>query len=385
MSEDKKRVVVLGGGRVGAAMVKDLAADGDLEITLVDAFDAALEPFADDPTVTCEKADLSMADEVRRVVGSHDLVIGAVPGPMGFATVRAVIEAGKDIVDISFFEEDAFELNALAHDRGVVALMDCGVAPGASNLILGRMLEQLDTVDSFACYVGGLPVARAWPFEYKAPFSPIDVIAEYTRPVRLREHGTDVTRPALGRSEFLHFDGIGTLEAFETDGLRTLMRLTDVPNMIEKTLRFPGHREKMEILRETGFFGEEPITLKDGTTVRPLDVTAQLLFDQWRAQPDEQEFTVLRVILEGREGDQRVRHTFDLYDRTDTATGTSSMARTTGYTCTAMARLVTGGHFKEVGISPPEVVGRDQGCYDRIMADLEARGVKYHQKVEQLG
>ena len=385
MSENQKRVVVLGGGRVGAAMVRDLAADGDLEITLVDASDSVLDAFADDSDVTCEKADLSKADEVRRVIGSQDLVIGAVPGPMGFATVRTVIEAGKDIVDISFFEQDAFELDDLAREKGVVALVDCGVAPGASNLILGRMLEQLDAVDSFACYVGGLPVARDWPYEYKAPFSPIDVIAEYTRPVRLREHGRDVVRPALGRSELLNFDGIGTLEAFETDGLRSLMRLTEVPNMIEKTLRFPGHREKMEILRETGFFGEQPLTLRDGTTVRPLDVTAQLLFDQWRAQPGEEEFTVLRVILEGREGDQSVRHTFDLFDRTDPVAGTSSMARTTGYTCTAMARLVTDGHFKDTGISPPEIVGRDQGCYDRVMAYLEARGVEYHQKVELLG
>ena len=227
-------------------------------------------------------------------------------------------------------------------------------------------------------------MAREWPYEYKAPFSPIDVIAEYNRPVRLRENGQDVVRPALGRPERLDFDGIGTLEAFETDGLRSLMRLPQVPNMVEKTLRYRGHREQMELLRATGLFGEEPITLRDGTQVRPLDVTAHLLFDQWHAEPGEPEFTVLRVLIDGVENGEAKRFTFDLYDRTDPETGTSSMARTTGYTCTAMARLVADGHYRDVGISPPEVVGRDRACYDRVMAELEARGVRYRQTVEDL-
>ena len=377
------RIVVLGGGRVGAAMVRDLVADGDFEVTLVDASQSTLDGFKDEP-VRCEHADLSSAAEVQRVVADQDLVIGAVPGPMGFDTVKAVIEAGKNIVDISFFEQDAFELHALAEEKGVIALVDCGVAPGASNLILGRMEEELDSVESFACYVGGLPVARTWPYEYKAPFSPIDVIAEYTRPVRLREYGQDVVRPALGRSEMLHFDEIGTLEAFETDGLRSLMLTSKIPNMIEKTLRYPGHREKMEVLRDTGFFDEEPMALRDGTTVKPVDVAAELLFKQWQSQPGEEEFTVLRVIVEGTKDGQKKRHTFDLFDRTDKATGTSSMARTTGYTCTAMARLVAGGHFQTVGISPPEKVGCLKDCYDRIMADLEARGVRYKETVEDV-
>ena len=375
------RAVVLGGGRVGAAMVRDLAADDTFDVTLVDASEATLAHFSGED-VTCDKADLSRAEEVRRVVADQDLVIGAVPGPMGFETVRTVLEAGKNIVDISFFEQDAFELQEAAEKHGVVCLVDCGVAPGASNLILGRMEAELDAVSSFVCYVGGLPVARRWPYEYKAPFSPIDVIAEYTRPVRLREHGRDVVRPALGRPEMLHFDGIGTLEAFETDGLRSLMKTSDVPTMVEKTLRYPGHREKMQMLRDTGFFAEEPTTLRDGTTVRPVDLTAELLFKEWKAEPGEEEFTVLRVIVEGVRDGRSVRHTFDLFDRTDAATGTSSMARTTGYPCTGATRLVAAGKYKHAGISPPEFLGRADGCFDAILRDLEARNVTFD--IEQI-
>lgn len=377
------RLVVLGGGRVGAAMVRDLMADEQFEVTLVDASQTGLDAFRDDD-VECRLADLRHPEEVRRVVEDQDLVIGAVPGPMGFATVQSVIEAGKNMVDISFFEEDAFRLHPLAQEKGVTVLVDCGVAPGASNLMLGRMEAELDEVDSFVCYVGGLPVERSWPFEYKAPFSPIDVIAEYTRPVRLREQGRERIRPALGHPELLHFDGIGTLEAFETDGLRSLMETSKVPSMVEKTLRFPGHREKMQMLRDSGFFSEEPLTLPDGSKVRPVDVTAELLFRQWQAEPGSEEFTVMRVIVEGRQDARRVRHTFDLLDRTDPKTGTSSMARTTGYTCTAMARLVANGQFRDIGVIPPEQVGRRSECYHQVMADLRARGVEYRGSKEAL-
>lgn len=373
------KIVVLGAGRVGAAMVRDLASQDDLEVTAVDFSQQALDGLHH---VETEQADLGDAGEVARLAAAHDLVVGAVPGPMGFATARAVIEAGTPLVDISFFEEDAFALDALARRRGVPALVDCGVAPGLSNLVLGHLETTLDSVESFACYVGGLPVERRAPFEYKAPFSPIDVLAEYTRPVRLREHGRAVQRPALGRPERLDVDGVGTLEAFETDGLRTLMVTSQVPNLIEKTLRYPGHRRLMEVLRESGFLDEERVTLRDGTELAPIDLTAHLLFPLWQLREGEEELTVMRLVVHGAQDGKAVKLTYDLIDRTDVATGTSSMARTTGYTCTAMVRLLADGLWHRPGVAPPEIIGRDERCHDRVIDYLAQRGVVLRQRLE---
>jgi len=305
--------------------------------------------------------------------------VGAVPGFLGFATLKAVLEADKDVVDISFFNEDPFLLDGLARERGRIAIVDCGVAPGCSNLILGRMAAELDRVDSFACYVGGLPVVRTWPFELKAVFSPIDVIAEYTRPARFKRFGEMVILPALTEVEPVDFPGVGTLEAFNTDGLRTLLRM-DVPSMVEKTLRYPGHAEKMRMLRETGFFGTELLEA-GGARVRPLDVTAKLLFASWQLGPGEEDFTVMRIVVEGEKGGRRSRHTWDLLDRFDRQTGTTSMARTTGYTCTAAVRMVAAGLYDHKGISPPELVGRDAGAYAFMMSELAARGVVFRETV----
>jgi saccharopine dehydrogenase-like NADP-dependent oxidoreductase len=224
--------------------------------------------------------------------------------------------------------------------------------------------------------VGGLPEVRMQPYEYKAPFSPIDVIAEYTRPARFRRGGRDVTMPALSEVEPIDVDGVGTLEAFNTDGLRSLLRLP-VPDMVEKTMRYPGHADRMRMFRETGFFDEAPVRV-GGADVRPIDVTARLLFDAWQYLEGERDLTAMRVIVEGVERGSGVRYTYDLLDRHDDATGTSSMARTTGYTCTAAVRLVAGGRFLETGITPPERLGADPARFEFIFDDLAGHGVHYH-------
>ncbi|MFQ5578522.1 MAG: saccharopine dehydrogenase family protein, partial [Anaerolineae bacterium] len=267
------RITVLGAGRVGAAIVRDLARETNFRVTAVDARRKALERLVQEAPVAVAQADLQEPAQVAEVVAGAELVICAVPGFMGFRTLQAVIEAGKNVVDISFFPEDPFTLDGLARARGVTAVVDCGVAPGLSNILAGHAAARLDRLERFTCYVGGLPKERRWPFEYKAVFSPLDVLEEYTRPARFVAHGEVVTLPALSDVELLNFPGTGTLEAFNTDGLRTLLRTLDAPFMREKTLRDPGHAALMRVFRESGFFRTDPIEV-NGQPVRPLNVTA---------------------------------------------------------------------------------------------------------------
>ncbi|MEJ2185747.1 MAG: saccharopine dehydrogenase C-terminal domain-containing protein [Gemmatimonadota bacterium] len=371
----KTSVVVLGCGRVGSAIVRDLDADGDFLVTAVDTAATTLDRLRDTDAERVT-ADLSDPDEIFRVIGDADLVVGAVPGAMGHATLRAVIEAGRDVVDISFVPEDPFTLDALAKERGVTALVDCGLAPGLSNLLLGRMEAELDRVDRFRCLVGGLPLERRMPFQYKAPFSPADVIEEYTRPARLREGGRDVERAALSEVELVDLPGIGTLEAFNTDGLRTVLRTSDVPWMVEKTMRYPGHADLMRAFRETGLFDTQPVDT-NGITFAPRDLTSRLLFEHWRFEDGEPDVSVMRVEVHGELDGAPAHRVFDLLDHYDPATGTSSMARTTGYTCTATVRLVAAGLYREPGIAAPEVLGRDADAFTFLMDRLAERHIVF--------
>lgn len=375
------RVVILGGGMIGATMAWDLRREPGLDVTLSDV---SAEALARAQGVRTLQADLSDPRAVQQLAQGFDLVVGALPSRFGLATLAAVIEAGRPYVDISFMAEDALQHDALARARGVTAVVDCGVAPGLSNMMVGHAAARLERAEQVEIYVGGLPAERRWPFEYKAGFAPHDVIEEYTRPSRIVEHGREVVREALSEPELLDFPGIGTLEAFNTDGLRSLVKTIDAPFMKEKTLRYPGHIALMRAFRETGLFSKEPICV-NGVTVRPLDVTAALMFPKWTFGPGEADLTVMRVSVEGRRGGRRVRYAWDLLDRYDPATGFRSMSRTTAFPATIVARLLAQGAFRQPGVHPPERLGREPGLLEGVIAGLAERGVSVRGGEEDLG
>ncbi len=369
----KKKLAVLGAGLVGKAIAIDLAKKYD--VTSVDINEETLKEV-DQHGIKTRRADLGNAEQLRSFLEPFDLVIGAVPGFMGFQTVHTVIEANKCMVDISFFPEDPFELDAFAKKNQVTIVTDCGVAPGMGNIILGYHNSRMK-IHSYECLVGGLPLIREWPFEYKAVFSPIDVIEEYTRPARYVQNGAVIIKEALSDPELIHFEGVGTLESWNSDGLRSLIRtMPNIPNMIEKTLRYPGCIEYLRVLRETGFFSYDEIEVK-GMKIRPIDVTAKLLFPKWKLKPGEEEFTVMRIRISGEENGREKSYEYNLLDHTDKATNTLSMARTTGYTCTAAVNLVLEEKFSRKGISPPEFLGEDEVNFRFVMEYLEKRGVSY--------
>jgi saccharopine dehydrogenase-like NADP-dependent oxidoreductase len=314
-----------------------------------------------------------------RAVDGADIVIGSVPGFMGYAMLERVIRAGKNIVDISYFPEDPFGLNDLAEEKRVTAVVDSGVAPGMANIILGDHMRKME-VTRYECYVGGIPKSRNAPFEYKSPFPVLEVLEEYAGSGSMVEDGKVVVRPMLSETMTIDLDRVGTLACLNSDGLRTLIRTTDIPDMFEKTLRYPGHVDMMRIFKDAGFLNLTPIQVKDAS-VRPIDVTASLLSPLWRYEPGEADLTVMRLVISGVENGKPATYTYDLYDEYDPATGVLSMARTTGYTCTAVTRLVLDGDYSQRGISPPEFVGRADGCRERVEKYLEDRGV--HCKMQQ--
>lgn len=370
----KKRIVVLGAGLVGSVIARDLAKNHS--VTSVDISAENLDKLKGYDGLNVLQANLSIPGEIKKIVSGFDLVIGAVPGFMGYQTMKAVIESGKNMVDISFMPENFLDLNGLAQKNRVTVVADCGVAPGMGNIILGHHNKNMH-VQSYECLVGGLPVIREWPYEYKAVFSPIDVIEEYIRPARFIQNYELVTREALSDPELIHFKEVGTLESWNSDGLRSLMQtMKNIPDMIEKTLRYPGNIEYLRVLRESGFFSYDEIEV-NGTRIRPIDVTAKLLFPKWKLKPGEEDFTIMRITIKGNENGKDKTYIYHLYDRFDRENQIISMARTTGYTCTAVANLLLDGGFSVQGVSAPEKLGAIPGNLQYILHFLKERNVIY--------
>ncbi|CAN5211058.1 saccharopine dehydrogenase family protein [soil metagenome] len=369
------KLAVLGAGMVGSAIAIDLCKN--FEVTSVDRSSESLDQVKrKEPSIKILQYDLSNYNGYKDLLTEFDLVVTAVPGFMGYKTLEAVINAGKDVVDISFFPEDALTLDKQAKKNNVTAIVDCGVAPGMSNFVLGYYNQRMK-IERFNCMVGGLPKRRIKPFEYKAPFSPVDVIEEYTRPARFIEDGKLITKEALTDPELIDFEKPGTLESFNTDGLRSLLfTMGHIPNMKEKTLRYPGHIGLISSLIKAGFFDENPITI-NGVEISPLAFSSKILIDQWKLSKNEVEFTVMRIKLEGIKNNKPYQVTYHLYDEYDAATETSSMARTTGYTCNAAVNLIAKKLFKEKGVFPPELVGHNEACFNFVLQYLHDRGVIY--------
>ncbi|WP_395377819.1 saccharopine dehydrogenase family protein [Marinicella sp. W31] len=356
-----KKVLILGGGRIGAAIAHNLMSDH--AVTIADLETSQLQHLTDScQLVNCDVTDTS---QLENLVTPFDVVVGALPSRLGYNALKHLIQLRKPIVDISFFAEDALTLKTLAQENQVTALVDFGLAPGLSNLFAGHCHATFDPLDTFNCMVGGLPVERTLPYQYKAPFAPLDVIEEYTRPARMRRAGADITLPALSEIERIHFDGVGDLEAFNTDGLRTLLQTIPVPNMAEKTIRYPGHVQLMQQLTDGGFFDSEHI-----------EATAKVLLEHWQFKPQEADLTVMHMEAHGQLNNEPHSLKWQLVDHYDHHKNISSMARTTGYTCAAGVRLLLQEKLP-TGVVPPEIIGQNKVWFDFILQQLKNDGVVF--------
>jgi lysine 6-dehydrogenase len=358
-----KKILVIGAGLVGRTIAINLA--DRYSVSVIDQSDHAIDLTLQTSArlkrnVQANVGSTATIDHQR--LKDFDLVVNALPGFVGYTMTKRIIEAGRNIVDISFFAEDPYTLDEIAKKNGVIAVVDCGVAPGLCNMMLGDALRN-GKVNSYACYVGGLPYVRTTPWEYKAPYSPADVIQFYLRPARLVENGVIVTKPALTEIE-PYQTPIGSLEAFNTDGLRSLLSWSSlVPNMKEKTLRYPGYANKILMLKDSGFFDTDLVRV-DGHNISPLEVTSALLKKSWALDPEEKEFTFMEVIIDNL--------TYRVFDQT---TDFSSMSRTTGFTCSAVATAILEGNLNtDTGIITPEQLGLS-GNLGMVLAYLLERGV----------
>jgi saccharopine dehydrogenase-like NADP-dependent oxidoreductase len=374
------RVLVLGAGMVGSVAAADLAATPGFEVTVADAGKESLARALrrSGGRVRTLQADAGSAKKAAALVArtKAEIVLGALPSRFGFDVMRGVIGTGRPYVDISFMPEDFREHDAIARRAGVPVVADCGVAPGMSNLLAGWAARTLDRCDAIEILVGGLPRERHWPWQYKAPFSHHDVIEEYVRPSRVVEGGKVVVKDALSEPELVTIPGLGTLEAFYTDGLRSLADTLKVPTMREKTMRWPGHAELMRTLRHLGLFSHEPVQVGDAR-VRPIDLTAKLLFPHWTYEEGESDVTVMTVRAWGMRGGREVRLAWTLHDELDPSTGFPSMSRTTAFPATSVLRLIAAGRIRKPGVHAPEMLASMPGIVDAVLADQRARGVKY--------
>ncbi len=355
------KVFQIGAGLIGKTMAIDLSKDHDLHLADFDV-ENLRKVKSINPQIKVESFNIKNKFDLKNFIQPADIVLLAVPGFLGFQTLKTILECKKNVVDISFSPENLSQLSDFAIENNVTAIYDAGVAPGLPNYLIGYYNSKIN-IKSFTYYVGGLPLNPEPPFNYKAPFSPIDVIEEYTRPARMMINKKVKVKPAMSDLEIIEFEKVGKLEAFNTDGLRSLIEtMKHIPNMKEKTLRYPGHVALIQEYFKQGMFSKDNI-----------NKTSKELFKAWKLRDEEKEFTLLKIIFES---DTDIIK-YSLYDEYDSVNKNSSMARTTGFTATASINLLLDNFFTRKGVFPPEVVGANKSCVDFIMSYLKDRAILF--------
>ena len=371
------KVIVLGSGKIGSIMAREFASSVDgAMITMADIDEgraksaASAIPGAD--WVTIDTTDYK--DLVGKL-GGYDLVLGALPGDYGYMSIKAAIEAGANMVDVSYTVEDPTGLNDAAKAKGVTIIPDCGVAPGLSNILVGYAASRLDKVKTVHFMVGGIPEKPVPPIGYTITWSAEGLIDEYVRDVSIIEGGEKISVPALSGLEEIEFPGVGVLESFYTDGLRTLAdSIEGVDSMWEKTLRYPGHVEKVRLLRELGFFADEPVKTRVGE-VTPKDVTARI-FERTLWMPEVGDLLAMRIEVSGESGEEEKKYEYRLVDYFNHETGVSAMARTTGYTAAIVAGMLAKGKVTEKGVLVTENLAKDPRFTEGLLSELRKRGIQ---------
>lgn len=373
------KVLVIGCGHIGSVSAEDFVESmGSVEVAIADKNAARAKEVAErigSNNVSWIQLDVSNHSELVNALGSFDLVMGFLPGSLGYHLVEACVDAKKDLVDVSYMPEDPLRLNDRAVEAGVTVIPDCGLAPGISNVLVGHALEKLDKVLDIHIMVGGLPEKPTPPLDYVITWSPENLIDEYTRKTSTIKNGKVVEVETLSGLEKVEFPNVGKLEAFYTDGLRTLLHtVKNVDNMWEKTLRYPGHAEKIGLLKSLGFFDEEPISV-DYANVSPRKLTVKL-FEQKLRRQESRDLVAMKIEVSGVKNDKHVRYIYHMLDHYDETQGITAMARTTAYPASIIAQLMLRKAVKEKGVVPLEKLGMSEEFFSAFLNELENRGVK---------
>lgn len=344
-------ILVLGGGQQGRVIATDLATRlPQARVTVADVRDPQLAAL---PNLAWREADCSSRATVARLMSEHDLAVGALPSRYGFATMQAAIEAKRNLVDVSFCAEDALDLDAAARAAGIAIVPDAGLAPGISNLVCGEAYARRGPQRELVIMVGGVAQDRSAPYGYVITWSVEDLLAEYTRPARVVIDGAPATIPVFSGLAPVEVEGVGTMEAFYSDGLRTLVEtLPGVRTMGEMTLRWPGHVAAIQPLLAADSLVE---TLRARCTAEPAN-------------------DLVALVVKVRTGNRT--RALTMVDRYDAATGLTAMARTTALTTSVTAQMVAAGLVRKTGMLPLERLGGDPAVWAFVTQGLAARGVR---------
>lgn len=379
--------LVLGAGKMGVVLAKDLiVSDSDFRVTLVDVDFNALKhakKFIQSERLETVQRDIEDQEQRDKIIEGKDVVLCALLHRHSLPVLESAVRMGVHFVDIvGEFTLERREFDEEARNKEIIALSGCGVSPGITNVCVGRGVELLDETENALIYVGGNPVEAKPPLRYRIVYAVNSLLGLYERKALVLIDGKLTKVAALSAVEHIEFlPAFPEMECFYTDGLSSLvhtMQGTIKGELSEKTIRYKGHAAEVQVLKECGFFSSVAIEV-DGVKIIPRRVTESIL-DTKIALGDDQDVTLLRVVVSGKKSGESTTHVFEMVDYFDQEKTYTSMAKTTAFPASIAAQMIINGEITKRGVVFPEEIFIGE-LYEPFIDALKSRGVLVsHQK-----
>ncbi|MFZ5979232.1 MAG: saccharopine dehydrogenase C-terminal domain-containing protein [Candidatus Zixiibacteriota bacterium] len=373
------KIAVLGAGLMGRAALYDLSrADGVEAVGIYDidgrlAFEIG-EKFGNGKA-RAGQCDAGDEEYVRQILEDYDAAVSCVTYKYNPGLTRAAIRAGCHFMDLggnNSIVQMQMEMDKDARAADIIAIPDCGLAPGMVSIFTADGISRFDRVSSVKIRVGGLPQSPRPPLNYMMVFSAEGLINEYWEPCVVLEGGKKKTVNPMTALENLEFDGLGEFEAFYTSGGTSTLPDTfegKVDFLDYKTIRYPGHCRLFKPMLEIGLASHQPVEI-DSVKVAPREVLKAVL--NRNLGYDDLDMVLMRITLEGEKDGMQKKITYEMVDRQDTRTGLTAMMRTTAFPIAIIAWMAAAGQITERGVKPQELAVKPA----LFIPHLKKRGIK---------
>jgi len=367
--------LVLGAGQMGKALAYDLKEfrSGD-EIIIADRDAEAGQKLLDwlnsdgATDATFETVDAKDPASVKKLTDRADAAIVAMHYALNLDLMKSAIESGCHFCDLGGNDrvvEKQLALDNEVRAADILALPDCGLAPGMANVLAMHAVSGMSEIDKLFLRVGGLPQNPKPPLNYQLFFSVGGLINEYKEPCTVIEDGVLKEVPGMTGIETLHFEKLGELEAFNTSGgALWLPRIFEgkIRELNYKTIRYPGHIEKFMEMYD---MSEEARPATESRIIKELSGT-------------DKDFVLIRVVAEGVKDGNKIRRTFETVDEFDDLTGLTAMMRTTSFPTAIIAGMMVDGQISERGVRTPDM------CVpgDLLISEMKKRNIVFDVKEE---
>jgi lysine 6-dehydrogenase len=371
------KILIFGAGRMGmAAAWHMLRSPGIAGVTLADADRSRVQMasrWLKDRRVAARVFDCARSSAARLMKG-HGAALSAVPYRFNLALSRAAIQARVPFCDLGGNHDVVraqFKLDGAARKKGVGIVPDCGVVPGLGSILVAHGVKKLDRVEHIQIRCGGIPQNPRPPLMYELFFSAGGLVNEYVEPSEIIREGKLCQVESLtGIEEIVFPPPIGRLEAFYTSGgTSTLCEtfLGRVQTLDDKTIRHPGHAEKMRALAQLGLMSSKPLRV-EGVSIRPRALLEKLL--EANLVGDGRDILLLRVAVAGKKNGQPRTITYDIIDGYDEKNRLTGMQRTTAFSGSIIAQMLARGEIGP-GIHRQEI----SVPTDRFLRELGRSGI----------